>query len=91
MKKNIIKIICIIFVILFISITPLTGYIIGYNNKVYATEVIAINAFAKFVIPIAALFSYEIMESKDIVDESKTKMENVVEIIEDMNNFKNAY
>ncbi len=91
MKKNIIKIICIIFVILFISITPLSGYITGYNNKVYASEVIAVNAFAKFVIPITALFTYEIMESKGIVDESKSKMENVVEIIEDMNNFKNAY
>lgn len=91
MKKNVIKIISIIFVILFISITPLSGYIIGCNNKVYAAEVIATNAFAKFVIPIAALFSYEIMESKGIVDETKSKMENVVEIIEDMNKFKNAY
>ncbi len=61
MKKNYIKIICMVFAILIISISPFAAYLNSYNSCAYAFELTIEDSAAKYVLPVAAymVLTYE--------------------------------
>ncbi|GEM_PF-3572645 len=82
MKKQIIKMISLVFAIFLFLITPLGTHIQAKSARVYAVESTAMDAMGKYLFPIVALYTTQIKSTKGLVDSSKPLADLVAEEID---------